>query len=554
MRARGEGRMAKENEVAEQGNRVWRLGTLAALVAVVVLVALPFRLGGAPGDHELALAMNGKAGSLNERGVPVPLASIGLPTGATGRGGFSGVRVLSTLPLAGPVPPGQARVADRASALGPSSAGSVDSAHLAAQASTSPTVLGKFRDAVYTGWIPADPQLAANKTNILEAVNEEIRVTTLRGSLVYGPVTMQTFFGTSSTDNVGDVQAVYDDFGHRFIFTALDFTTNQAHMAISTTDSAKAAYYLYFFGMARGGSTNVMDQPVLGLNSQEIGVSTNQYTPTLSGSFDGSMSIVFNRVEMESGTYSAQIVISSADMAPHPARAVTTNGTGTATLYWATTSVASGAGLLTVFETTGLPPSVAVTAFAVAIANTGTVPGAVQPGTASLLNPGDDRVLSASWALTGGSGELWVSYTTACTPFGDATVRSCIRVDAVRTNANVLDQDTDTGVAGSYLFYGTLTALPGARAQYLMIVGFSGAMGFPSLAITGQAASDNFRTYRGPIPAFYGAAYDTSGRWGDYFGAQYNYYSGTTTPSAWGVGMYDSSTSVWATEVMQFRF
>ena len=174
------------------------------------------------------------------------------------------------------------------------------------------------------------------------------------------------------------------------------------------------------------------------------------------------------------------------------------------------------------------------------------MPGGVQPGTSTLIATGDDRVQSVGWAVS----TLWVSYTTACTPSGDSTVRSCIRVDAIHTPTNSMDQDTNTAVAGQYLYYGALTPLR-SGVGFLMVFGYSGSLTYPSIGMTGQNSTDSFTTYRGPIPAYAGSFPDLSGRYGDYSGIQMQ-FSGTKQV-AWGASEFDTSAG-WATEVISFAF
>ncbi len=540
--------------------RRWLVAALAvAIVGCLLATAGPLQGGLVVATAGIHARSTVKAGGLDERGHLVAPGSFGATARAVGKGGAKGVRSFplgaTTLP-----PVGAAKTVGGSSGTVQAAGSSAGGAGTAALplATTSPAVKSRFTGIADDGFYPPDSQMAVNKTTVLEVVNSELRVTTLTGKLLAGPVTLNAFFSLPTTDSVSDVQALcYSFSGGRFIFTAVDFTTNTGYIAISQANSAVGSCWVYYYGQGFNGYANYMDQPVFGFTTQDIGVDTNQYDSTFT-TFYGSIGSVFGAAKMMKGTFSFQVgVIStgSSYASVHPARSVTNNGTGSPLLYWATTGGVSGSTSLWVYATFGLPGSVALQSIYVyPIANTGFVPGAPQAGTAALITTDDGRVQSVSWAHTGSGGSLWVTYSTSCIPVGDNTARACVRVDEISTDINYMAQDTDTGVAGYYLFYGALTALPGLGPGYLMIVGFSGPLSYPSVAVTGQFSTDVFGTFRGPTLVFSGVSYDTSQRYGDYSGAQYYFPSGSINPTAWGVTEFDKAPSVWSTEVVHFGF
>jgi hypothetical protein len=230
-----------------------------------------------------------------------------------------------------------------------------------------------------------------------------------------------------------------------------------------------------------------------------------------------------------------------------PADQTTSNGTGTDVLYFASTGVSHASTTLTEFEATGAIGSVTVTTVAYTIHATGTVPSAPQAGTTITLNTFDDSVASASWSSVD---VLWVVFTVGCIPTGDATTRSCLRVDAVNTFNNNLLQDAKVAVSGEYLFDGALTALT-TGSGYLMVFGFSSAGVYPGIAVAGQNLSDAYGSVRGPIPVASGTSYETSGIFGPSSGIQLAAGGGKT--SAWGAAEVDT-TAGWTTEIVHFAF
>jgi hypothetical protein len=503
-------------------------GAILAVLTVVMLLPLPM---GARSSNHLATEIGMKGGGLNELGR----ASAYRPTHEAVT--TAGTQVSGMLASNSSAPSSLVR----ASTFAPALAGPV----------TSPQLLSSFEGATQLtsgGYLPPDTQIAASGIYVLELTNEFGRVTSMNGSTVYSHFTTQSFFSTNATDSVGDVQALFDPITVHWFVTALDFTTNQVHIGVSKTSSPIGAWWHYFYYTNFAGfPSQSMDQPVVGNSQTMFPVSTNQFNKT-SGAFLGSILWVANKHKLEIGTLSYGSISFFGVQSVHPSRDVTTNGSGTDVLYAATTGTPSSSTTLTEYSIVGPSPAFTVTIFTYTIANTGVVPPAVQPGTTTNITTGDDRVQSVSWS---GVGALWVAFTTACTPSGPITL-SCVRVDGISTGANSMFQDTDTAVAGMNLFYGSLVALPTGSAGFLMVLGFSGSLAYPGIAMTGQNGSDPAGTYRGPIPAFVGPSYDTTLHFGDYSGIQL--MPGGTKPTAWAAGEYDTVSAGWATQVIHFAF
>lgn len=509
------------------------LASLGAIAAVLLL--LPVSSAGSL-HAPAATATVEKRGALGEVGRAVTDPST---AGVAGHGEFLGVATIAATGATAPqgAPSGPAAKVTTAAIV----------------PTTSPQLLSKFSGASQStsgGFLPPDTQVAQSGIYVFELVNEFGRITSTNGATVYSTFTTQAFFGTTSTDNVGDIQVFHNGISNRWIVTGDDFTTNVAYFDVSKNASPVGAYWAYSISVLfLNGAAQFMDQPVWGMSKSMYVMSTNQFNTT-TPAFYGSILTVLNAAKLNSGHLSYQLFGYTGYFSIHPARAITTNGTGTDVLYLATTGVSAGSTTLTVFEVKGAIGTLTVSTIAFTIANTGTVPGGVQPGTATLVATGDDRVQSVSWSSVAA---LWVSFSTACTPAGDATIRSCIRVDAIATATNLLLQDADTGVAGTYLYYGALVALTVAAggSGYLMVLSFSSTLNYPSIAVSGQNTSDNYATFRGPVPVFSGTSYDTSGRFGDYSGIQLTMSGAKAT--AWGAAEYGTPTG-WATEVVHFAF
>jgi hypothetical protein len=520
----------KEESMSGRGKRFgWGLGSIGAIAAVLLL--LPISAAGS--FHASAMGTTGeKRGALSEAGRPVMDAQ----RGATGSaGGFLGT---ATISAAGAVGPNGG--SPRPSGLQPA----------VVRNPTSPQLLGSFPGVnVSTGGfvVPPDTQIGQGGVYVFELVNDYAKITSTSGATVYSNFTIQSFFGVPSTDVFGAGQVIYDQLSHRWFVAAYDATTNFEYFDVSKSGSPVGAWWAYsqtvYF---TNGAAQFMSQPLWGVSKSMFGMSTSQLNSTTFVTY-GVILMVVNKVKAENGHFSDQLVGYPTFYAVDPARNTSSNGTGTDILYWATIS-AGGNSTLTVIEAKGVVGTLSFATIAYTVAYAVYPPSAVQPGTTSVIFTGDARVSSASWS---GLGILWVTVTVGCTPTGDGTMRSCIRVVGINTVTNALVQDTNTAVAGLYLYYGAITALTTSGAGYLMVLGFSGALSYPSIAVTGQNSTDAFGSFRGPVPVFSGTSYDSSGRYGDFSGIQLTMVGAKAT--AWGASESDD-TSGWTTEVVHFAF
>ena len=193
---------------------------------------------------------------------------------------------------------------------------------------TSPQLLKSFSGSMYSqagGYSPPDTQVAMNGSYIFELVNEYGKITSTSGTTVYSTFTTQGYFGLTSTDNVGDVQVLYDQLSKRWIFSADDFTTNVEWFAVSQTSSPIGSYYIYNYVAYYTYAATFMDQPVLGVSKTMLAWDTNQFNST-TYAFSGSLLVVFNKHKLETGTVSGT-VLGFSGLWYHPARQIATNGT-----------------------------------------------------------------------------------------------------------------------------------------------------------------------------------------------------------------------------------
>jgi hypothetical protein len=109
-------------------------------------------------------------------------------------------------------------------------------------------------------------------------------------------------------------------------------------------------------------------------------------------------------------------------------------------------------------------------------------------------------------------------------------------------------QDFDYATAGNHLFYPALTQ---SKGEIALIYGESSTTIYPSLFVTGRLANDPINTLQTPAMIVRnGTAYDSSQRYGDYFGAATDPTPGQGY-AFWLAGEYRTSTSgtAWSTVI-----
>jgi hypothetical protein len=183
------------------------------------------------------------------------------------------------------------------------------------------------------------------------------------------------------------------------------------------------------------------------------------------------------------------------------------------------TSPSTGAGM-NVYTISGIPPGpVAVAINTVPISPPGFPPNADQPGhpaDANDLNTGDNRVESVVWQ----NNLLWTALNSDCTPTGDSTDRSCIRLDEIATSATgspTILQDFNLAISGAYVFYGAVSL--DSSNNLVVVYGESSSTIFPSLEVTGQLATATAGILTNAATIAAGSALELSTRYGDYFWA-----------------------------------
>jgi hypothetical protein len=381
---------------------------------------------------------------------------------------------------------------------------------------------------------PPDVQVATGPNSLIEMVNLEMEMFSKHGSSIKA-LPLSAFFNTGA-DSISDPKVFFDAASGRFFASVLDISALSIKLAVSASGDPAGIWTIFTLGT--GGKC--ADQPVIGVSDDKFVVSANDFTScSRTGRLAGAQFWVLNKGEMVAGVANIDLASfgpNSTLFSVHPVHSLSS----TATEFMVSTGSGSKVNSVEIFSLTGVPPgTVSVSMVSLSILPIILPPGGVQPGTSFLVNTGDARVEDATWL----AGKIWYAFNEGCTPQGDTVTRSCLRLTQVNTSSSAIIQDFDFGASGQYYFY------PALRVDSLgnldVIYGYSSSTIFPSLAVTGRATSDPIGSLAQPKNLKLGSADQTTGRYGDYFGAGVDPSSTTTV---WVAGEYTSNTGgVWST-------
>jgi hypothetical protein len=409
---------------------------------------------------------------------------------------------------------------------------------------------------------PPDQGLGASDKFVVQMVNLAGTIYSTSGSVRKATFSLSDFWflpirGGPLGIGLSDPEVVFDAAAGRWYASIIDvFDVNRVNFAVSATDDPTGTWFIYRVIANRlvtpagavcdtACSHTLPDQPYIGYSTDKFLITANDFlfdATFTTAAFVGVQEWALNKSEMLAGNRFIDLVtnergttgpfpntIPNTDFAIRPAQHLSS----TPIAYMAencqpavaviiigicATSPSTGAGM-NVYTISGTPPGpVAVAINTVPISPPSFPPNADQPGhpaDANDLNTGDNRVESVVWQ----NNLLWTTLNSDCTPTGDSTDRSCIRLDEIATSATgspTILQDFNLAISGAYVFYGAVSLDSGNNLA--VVYGESSLNIFPSLEVTGQLATAP-GTLGSAATIAAGSALELSTRYGDYFWA-----------------------------------
>jgi hypothetical protein len=297
---------------------------------------------------------------------------------------------------------------------------------------------------------PPDTQAAAGPANVLELDNSTGSIWSKSGSLIKA-FNLNTFFKVPSGYSFSDPRILYDAPTGRWFASGLSFNAqnnSQIYVAVSQSSDPAGSWLIYT--IAANAQGIIFDQPKTGVSDDKLVISWDDY-PNTTGPSSNAETWVLQKSDLLSGlaATTAEATADTQRFGLVPAQSLTS----TTTEYLAYNNADptpltenQGSPTLGVVAITGTPGAANVvwTETDPAITATTIPPSAKQPrGT---ITTNDDRFLFSVWQ----NGLLWTGGNDACTPAGDTTTRSCLRlIEANTTGASpTVAQNFDLGLRG----------------------------------------------------------------------------------------------------------
>lgn len=357
---------------------------------------------------------------------------------------------------------------------------------------------------------PPDTQVAAGGTYLVEMDNATSSIWQKNGAKV-NAFDLHSFFGVPSTEQFTDPRIVFDTESQRWFASGTSFvpggTSSTVYITVTVSSDPTGTWDVFSFTPQGGG---IADQPMIGVSSDKVVVSWNDYTAaTSSGTYTGAEVLVVQKSDLPSASgqvHAFDTVAGSPYFRIVPAQSL--SSTSTEWMAWDHTL----GGPVGVIAVTGTPTAgnVTLTPTTLTGVTTSAPPQADQPS-GTPVDTGDDRFLSAVWQ----NGLLWVSGTDGCLPQGDTTTRACLRVLQVMTPASgspTVAQNFDDGVPGQHL-YDPAVGLDSAGDAFLAYSHSSTGMN-PGVDATAELAGST--TLQPEVQIWAGEGSYPGKRWGDY--------------------------------------
>ncbi len=384
---------------------------------------------------------------------------------------------------------------------------------------------------------PPDQGLCAGNGFVVDMVNSAYTVYKPKGAVVSGPFNINGPFNEGLTQFTSDPRCYYDASTNTWFATILFISGggvgNSSHLdiAVNTSGDPTKLWTNYQIDTTHAGGPGCPcfgDQPTLGIDSQNLYVTTNEFS-ILGPQFNGAQIYAISKSDLVSlvpsphfvqfgnlsigGTVAASVqpaITTGVPKAEYFLNSLDPNATFDDRIgVWALTN-------LKVVTTGGTPT---LSSMVIQSEVYGVPPNAQQKGSSSLLTTDDDRMQQTQFI----NGNLWGELTTGLTIPGDPVQRAGAAwfqvVPRITGGGGVLQSAklANQGYvanSGRYFIYPALEATANGAAA--MVGTLSGSDVYPSAAYT-QLASGGSAFGALQVGAHGSGPYDPNAtRWGDY--------------------------------------
>lgn len=386
---------------------------------------------------------------------------------------------------------------------------------------------------------PPDQGLCVGNGFVVEPVNSAFTIYRTNGSVVAGPFNVNLLYDEGPRQFTSDPRCYFDPATHTWFAIILFISASNTHartdIAVNTSGDPTTPWTVYHLDATDDGTNGTPkhpgcpclgDQPLLGIDSQNLYISTNEFS-ILGPQFNGAQIYVISRSQLEGQSGKVNFVhFSNLRIGGAIAASVQpaiTNGSADAEYFmnsldpFGTFDNRIGVWAMTQGDEVSQGGIPTLSSMVITSEPYGVPPGAHQKGEKSLLDAGDDRMQQVQYI----NGNLWGALDTALTIPNDTAPRAGAAWFEVQPSLNddkiagaTVRKQGYVALSGNYLLYPAIQASPEGTAAIVMTL--SGRNFFPSAVYTVLQAG---HTAFGPvhIAASGTGPYDPKAtRWGDY--------------------------------------
>jgi hypothetical protein len=389
---------------------------------------------------------------------------------------------------------------------------------------------------------PPDQGLCVGNGFVVEPVNSAFTIYRRNGSVVAGPLNVNVLFSEGLTEFTSDPRCYFDKPTHTWfaiiLFISADNTEARTDIAVNSSGDPTTPWTVYHLEATDDGTGGTPahtgcpcfgDQPLLGIDSENIYISTNEFS-ILGPQANGAQIYAVSKRDLIKGAanvhfvqFENQTIAGTMAFSVQPAITQPEGDDGDAEYFLesidptGTSDNRLGVWALTHPEAVSEGEMPTLTNTVITSEVFGVPPNAVQKGSTSQLNTGDDRMQQVQFI----GGELWGELNTAFNFPGEPTQLSANAWFKIRPRVRdhhiigaAIRKEGYVASAGNFLSYPAIQVSPDGRAA--MVFTLSGPTFFASAAYA--LLSEDGHSF-GPIrvAALGSGPYDPNAtRWGDY--------------------------------------
>jgi hypothetical protein len=389
---------------------------------------------------------------------------------------------------------------------------------------------------------PPDQGLCVGNGFVVEPVNSAYTIYKRDGSVIAGPFNVNVLFDEGLTEFTSDPRCYFDPTTNTWfaiiLFISADNTEARTDIAVNTSGNPTTPWTVYHLDATDDGSNGTPvhvgcpcfgDQPLLGIDRENIYIATNEFS-ILGPQANGAQIYAVSKRDLIKGAADVHFVqfqnlTIAGEIAFSVQPALTKSGDDSDRVEYFLESIDPtgtfdnriGVWALTHTEAVSDGGTPNLSSIVVNSLVFGVPPNAVQKGSASLLNTGDDRMQQVQFI----KGKLWGELNTALNVPASATQLSANAWFEIRPEVRDFEIAAATvtreGILASpdnFLFYPALQVAP--DGEVAMVFSISGPTLFASAAFARMSEGEHSF---GPITIAApgsGPYAPSSTRWGDY--------------------------------------